>query len=171
MHLQVSHCAFFCVNCDGLSCHDVHPLCSDYFTDGLEPECAYGISAGVALCRFLCGLCQPIISLRESISCHLLLLPHGPECACGHVQVLHCADFYAGCGGLSFLDQQTPEVHITTAWAVDFCESMTLSFRANYPDAHVSHCCSCCMCLSSWHCACCLGYTDNAVVSWTAYVF
>lgn len=120
---------------------------------------------------FAIMVCRPTISLSESISCPLLWLPHGIDCACAHVQVLHCADFYAGCGGLSFLDQQTPEVHITTAWAVDFCESMTLSFRANYPDAHVSHCCSCCMCLSSWNCACCLGYTDNAAVTWTAYVF
>ena len=36
------------------------------------------------------------------------------------------------------MDQQTDSVHITTAYAVDFCESMTLSFKSNHPDTHVS---------------------------------
>lgn len=54
------------------------------------------------------------------------------------LQVLRCADFYSGCGGMSFMDQQTDSVHITTAYAVDFCESMTLSFKSNYPGTHVS---------------------------------
>ena len=52
-------------------------------------------------------------------------------------QTLRCADFYSGCGGLSFLDKRTENVHISTCWAIDFCESMTLSFRANYPDTKV----------------------------------
>ncbi|DBB18710.1 TPA: hypothetical protein ACH3X3_000316 [Trebouxia sp. C0006] len=52
-------------------------------------------------------------------------------------RTLRCADFYAGCGGLSFIDRQTDKVNITTKWAVDFCESMTLSFRANYPETEV----------------------------------
>ncbi|KAL0043430.1 hypothetical protein WJX79_004501 [Trebouxia sp. C0005] len=52
-------------------------------------------------------------------------------------RTLRCADFYAGCGGLSFVDRQTDRVNITTKWAVDFCESMTLSFRANYPETEV----------------------------------
>ena len=55
------------------------------------------------------------------------------------MQTLRCADFYAGCGGLSFVDKQTDKVHITTKWAVDFCDSMTLSFKANYPEAEVVH--------------------------------
>ncbi len=61
---------------------------------------------------------------------------------CCLVQTLRCADFYAGCGGLSFIDRQTDKVNITTKWAVDFCESMTLSFRANYPETEVMLCAS-----------------------------
>ena len=63
--------------------------------------------------------------------------PHKPHCC--YLQTLRCADFYAGCGGLSFIDKQTDKVHITTKWAVDFCDSMTLSFKANYPEAEVAH--------------------------------
>ena len=35
------------------------------------------------------------------------------------------------------MDTQTDQAHITTAWAVDYCENMTLSFRANYPETEV----------------------------------
>ncbi|KAK9823255.1 hypothetical protein WJX72_001381 [[Myrmecia] bisecta] len=51
-----------------------------------------------------------------------------------------CAlDLYAGCGGLSFLDQETDEVTIVTVCAVDMEPSMVASFEANYPEAH-AHC-------------------------------
>ncbi|KAL3146940.1 hypothetical protein ABBQ38_014910 [Trebouxia sp. C0009 RCD-2024] len=55
----------------------------------------------------------------------------------GQPRVIRCADFYSGCGGLSFMDNQTDKAHITTAWAVDYCQNMTLSFRANYPETEV----------------------------------
>ena len=35
------------------------------------------------------------------------------------------------------MDTLTDEVNITTAWAVDYCQNMTLSFRANYPETEV----------------------------------
>ena len=60
------------------------------------------------------------------------------------VQVIRCADFYSGCGGLSFMDAQTDKAHITTAWAVDYCQNMALSFRANYPETEVGSVFWCC---------------------------
>lgn len=35
------------------------------------------------------------------------------------------------------MDTQTEKAHITTAWAVDYCQNMTLSFWANYPETEV----------------------------------
>ena len=35
------------------------------------------------------------------------------------------------------MDTQTDQVQITTAWAVDYCHNMTLSFKANYPETQV----------------------------------
>ena len=53
------------------------------------------------------------------------------------LQTLRCADLYSGCGGLSFVDTKTDKVNIVTRWAVDYCESMTLSFASNYQETEV----------------------------------
>lgn len=55
------------------------------------------------------------------------------------LQVMAAVDLYCGCGGLSFVDTKTDQVHIKTQWAVDNEESACCSFRANYPDAAVSN--------------------------------
>lgn len=42
------------------------------------------------------------------------------------------------------MDTRTDKAHITTAWAVDYCQNMTLSFRANYPETEVGSAFCCC---------------------------
>ena len=54
------------------------------------------------------------------------------------MQVVRTLELYCGCGGLSFADRHTKEVIIETKWAVDYERSMTDTFQANYPYAHVS---------------------------------
>ena len=62
------------------------------------------------------------------------------------VQVLKAVDLYCGCGGMSFMDHRSEEVHIETQWAVDSQLAMCCSFEVNYPSTKVTSLCCLCVC-------------------------
>ena len=62
------------------------------------------------------------------------------ELPMGTLQIIYVLDLYAGCGGMSHIDQSNGEVEIVTRWAVDMNSSMTASFMANWPQAKVPYC-------------------------------
>ena len=53
------------------------------------------------------------------------------------MQKINIVELYCGCGGLSFVDRKTEDVHIETKWAVDMEPSMCAAFKAKYPKAQV----------------------------------
>ncbi len=53
------------------------------------------------------------------------------------LQKVRVLDAYCGCGGMSFMDAHSPNVHVDTAWAIDYSPSMTATFKVNYPHAAV----------------------------------
>lgn len=53
------------------------------------------------------------------------------------MQKMNIVELYCGCGGLSFVDRKSEDVHIETKWAVDIEPSMCAAFKANYPKAQV----------------------------------
>ena len=77
-----------------------------------------------------------VVQLKELCLQQLAAAPPGLQTYA--VQVVWTLELYCGCGGLSFADRHTKEVIIKTKWAVDYEASMTDTFQANYPYAHVS---------------------------------